>query len=122
MSEALTSDGRVRIVPTPGHTMGHQSVVLDLGDHYVLIAGDASYNEAAMIRGEVDGVAQSAKFHHDSTRRMRQLCTRRPTITLFAHDPDSNARLLAGAVIRNPASGAVLPPPSPAMKVRLLIQ
>jgi N-acyl homoserine lactone hydrolase len=98
MSEALTSDGRVRIVPTPGHTMGHQSVIVDLGDHCVLIGGDASYNEAAMIRGEVDGVAQSAKLHHDSTRRMRQLCERRPTVTQFAHDPDSKARLLAGAV------------------------
>lgn len=94
-SERLTKDGRVRIVPTPGHTIGHQSVILDLDDHCVLIAGDASYSEAAMLQGVVDGIAWDRKLHRDSTRRIRELCRRRRTITQFAHDPDSAARLTA---------------------------
>jgi glyoxylase-like metal-dependent hydrolase (beta-lactamase superfamily II) len=92
-SAALTKDGRVRIVPTPGHTLGHMSVVVETGDHCVLIAGDASYDEKALLDGSVDGVAQDARLHRDSTRRFRDLCKLRPTITLFAHDPDSVKRL-----------------------------
>lgn len=92
-SMAVTKDGAVRIVPTSGHTLGHQSVVVDAGTHYVLIAGDASYQESYMLEGRVDGVAVDAKLHHDSTRRMRELCKRKSTITQFAHDFDSAKRL-----------------------------
>ncbi|HDC0046895.1 TPA: N-acyl homoserine lactonase family protein [Escherichia coli] len=56
-SMAVTKDGAVRIVPTPGHTLGHQSVIVDTGDYYVLIAGDASYQESYMLEGRIDGVA-----------------------------------------------------------------
>lgn len=92
-STALTQDGKVRLVPTTGHTMGHQSVIVDMGDHYVLIGGDASYSEQAMLEGIVDGVALDAKWHQDSTARMRKLCQIKPTITQFAHDEQSAYRL-----------------------------
>ncbi|NEG87916.1 MBL fold metallo-hydrolase (plasmid) [Pantoea agglomerans] len=92
-SMAVTKDGAVRIVPTPGHTLGHQSVVVDAGSHYIMIAGDASYRESYMLEGRIDGVAVDATLHHDSTRRMRELCKRKPTITQFAHDFDSAKRL-----------------------------
>jgi glyoxylase-like metal-dependent hydrolase (beta-lactamase superfamily II) len=92
-SAALTGDGRVRIVPTPGHTRGHMSVIADLGDHCALVAGDAFYDEKTLLDGSVDGVAQDARLHRDSTRRIRDLCRRRPTIALCAHDPESVTRL-----------------------------
>ncbi|MCC0807219.1 N-acyl homoserine lactonase family protein [Methylobacterium sp. W2] len=95
-STKLTSDGRIRIVPTPGHTDGHQSVVIEQDDHLVLIAGDASYDEQAMLRGDVDGVAQSYERHRDTTERMRALCRRHPVVTQFAHDPGSADRLHNG--------------------------
>lgn len=92
-SKKLTQDGKIRLVPTPGHTLGHLSVVVDMGDHYVLLAGDASYTEESMLKGVVDGVAVDADLHNDSTRRMRVLCQRKPTITQFAHDENSGHRL-----------------------------
>jgi N-acyl homoserine lactone hydrolase len=92
-STKLTQDGRVRIVPTPGHTNGHQSVVIEQDDHLVLIAGDASYGERAMLDGSVDGVAQDFAAHRDTTRRLRELCQRHSVITQFAHDPDCATRL-----------------------------
>lgn len=92
-STALTQDGRVRIVPTTGHTMGHQSVIVDMGDYQVLIAGDASYSEHSMLHGIVDGVALSAQHHRQSTHQMRMLCQAKPTITQFAHDENSAKRL-----------------------------
>lgn len=92
-STALTGDGTIRLVPTPGHTTGHLSVAIEAEDAIVLIAGDASYSEHALLEGIVDGVAQDEKAHRDSTHRLRELCRRRPVITQFAHDPDSSRRL-----------------------------
>ena len=34
---------RVRIVPTPGHSPGHQSVLVDTADGLVVVAGDVGY-------------------------------------------------------------------------------
>lgn len=92
-SKTLTTDGKVHIVPTPGHTEGHISVIVEADHHCILIGGDASYSEQDMLRGSVDGVAFNAAVHHDTTRRLREFCARRPTITQFAHDPASQARL-----------------------------
>jgi N-acyl homoserine lactone hydrolase len=39
----LFGDGSVRLVSTPGHTLGHLSVVLRLGEREALVAGDAIY-------------------------------------------------------------------------------
>lgn len=41
----LFGDGTVRIVPTYGHTPGHQSVIVKLARGEVLLAGDCCYTE-----------------------------------------------------------------------------
>jgi N-acyl homoserine lactone hydrolase len=41
----LFGDGTVRIVPTWGHTHGHQSVIVKLPKREVLLAGDCCYTE-----------------------------------------------------------------------------
>jgi glyoxylase-like metal-dependent hydrolase (beta-lactamase superfamily II) len=92
-SSTLTKDGRVHIVPTPGHTLGQMAAIVEMETHCVLIGGDAAYDEQALVSGSVDGVAESASLHHESTRRIRELCNRRPTVTQFAHDPESAKRL-----------------------------
>ncbi len=90
----LTQDGKVILVETPGHTLGHLSVIVDMGDHYILIGGDASYCEEYMLNGEIDGVAIDGTLHRQSTAKMRELCRRKPTITQFAHDTESEKRLV----------------------------
>jgi glyoxylase-like metal-dependent hydrolase (beta-lactamase superfamily II) len=89
----LTGDGTVRLIPTPGHTLGHMSVVVDRGDHLVLLCGDAAYSETALTAGTVDGVAQSTELHQDSTRRLRGLLGRRPTVVVPTHEPAAAERL-----------------------------
>jgi N-acyl homoserine lactone hydrolase len=39
----LFRDGMIKIVPTYGHTRGHQSVLLDVNSRKIFIAGDACY-------------------------------------------------------------------------------
>ena len=94
-SVALTGDGAVRLVPTPGHTNGHLSVAVETGDELVLIAGDATYAERTLLGGVVDGVADDARAHRDSSARIRELCRRRRVVFLPSHDPESPARLAA---------------------------
>ncbi|MDQ3728551.1 MAG: N-acyl homoserine lactonase family protein [Actinomycetota bacterium] len=100
-SHALTNDGSVRLVPTPGHTMGHLSVVVEQANHLVLLTGDAAYSELALQEGVVDGVAQNEKAHRRSTALLRELCGRHPTLVAPTHDPKTAVRLAEGL----PAAG-----------------
>ncbi|MDQ3758953.1 MAG: N-acyl homoserine lactonase family protein [Actinomycetota bacterium] len=94
-SHALTGDGAVRLVPTPGHTKGHLSVVVVQADHLVLLTGDATYSDDALRRGVLDGVAQDEKAHWRSTALLRELCGRHPTVVAPTHDPLTADRLAA---------------------------
>ena len=41
----LFGDGSVRLLSTPGHTAGHQSVAARLADREALLTADAAYLE-----------------------------------------------------------------------------
>lgn len=92
---ALTADRRVLVLPTPGHSAGHVSVLVETDNGRVFIAGDASYTERAMQAGIIDGVAASAYSAQLSLHRIRVFCRHFPTIYLPAHDPGSPTRLAA---------------------------
>lgn len=47
----LFGDGSVRLVSTPGHTTGHQSVLVRLSERDMLIGGDAVYLEGQLEAG-----------------------------------------------------------------------
>lgn len=57
-SHALTADGAVRLVPTPGHTLGHQSVIVEGAAGSVFLAGDASFSLGQVRRRAVAGICQ----------------------------------------------------------------
>jgi N-acyl homoserine lactone hydrolase len=94
-SVALTAAGDVRIVPTPGHTGGHVSVVLAEEHGFVFFAGDASYTEELMRRGAVDGVAPDPEQARRTVDRIRRFTEEANVVYLPAHDPESAARLAA---------------------------
>ncbi len=58
-SHALTHDGAVIALPTPGHTDHHVSIAVVEEGVTTLIAGDASYCEANLIAGRIDGISAS---------------------------------------------------------------
>jgi N-acyl homoserine lactone hydrolase len=91
----VTDAGDVRIVPTPGHTPGHVSVVLDEGDQVLFFAGDTSYDQDLMVEGAIDGVCPDPKAATASMARIRELAAERPTVYLPGHDPEAEARLEA---------------------------
>ncbi len=102
-SRWLTADGTIVAVATPGHTRDHLSVIVGDGDQAVFIAGDASYSEATMLSGTIDGVSADESVASATLSAIRAFATARPTIYLPAHDPDA-ARRLADRRTTNPAA------------------
>jgi len=95
-SQRLTADGALVALPTPGHTPGHVSVVLDDGERRFVFLGDASYSQDNLLAGRVDGVSPNAATARDTMARLVALAAARPTVLLPAHDPDTADRLARG--------------------------
>lgn len=76
------------VYETPGHTVGHCSVLVD-GDRPLLFAMDVAYTAAALERGIQPG------FHHTpvdgvrSIARVKQLAEERGAQIFFSHDMEA---------------------------------
>jgi N-acyl homoserine lactone hydrolase len=92
-SRRLTADGAIVAVATPGHTRDHLSVIVEDGDATVVIAGDASYTEEAMLAGRIDGVGADESAELATLAAIRAFAASRPTIYLPSHDPEAARRL-----------------------------
>jgi len=100
-SYRLTSDATIRLLPTPGHTGGHLSVPVDDGaGPRWLITGDAVFSEGQLLRGGIDGIAQSGRKARQTVGRLRALCAQAPTVVLPTHDPEAAFRLAGGQTTR----------------------
>src|SRR4051812_3178331 len=91
-SMSLTKRGDVLIVPTPGHTPHHVSVVV-CGDVSFFLAGDTSYTQSLLLAGKVDGVSPSPRVAHETHARILALAAERPLVYLPSHDRDAADRL-----------------------------
>lgn len=97
-STALTADGRVIAVPTPGHTPGHLAVLIVQPDHHVLLIGDAAYDVAQLQDLHVDGVSPKASVAKDTMKRILAHAAGHPTVVLPSHDPEAAGRLASTEV------------------------
>jgi N-acyl homoserine lactone hydrolase len=81
----LFGDGSVRIIPTHGHTPGHQSVIVKLPKGDILLAGDCCYTERNLDLMALQGAMADKEAGWAS---MRYLAKQRDAGTriLFGHD------------------------------------
>jgi N-acyl homoserine lactone hydrolase len=80
----------MRVVPTPGHTPGHQSLVIRDGDGPVILAGQAAYTAAEFADPEAEP-ARGLKTAWDGQvflRSMRLLRGLNPRRVYFTHDAE----------------------------------
>ncbi|NIW45454.1 MAG: MBL fold metallo-hydrolase [Gammaproteobacteria bacterium] len=96
----LTKDGDIHLVPTPGHSPGHLSVILNEGDLSIFFAGDASYTEDMLISGKTDGIGMDPQAQRDSHKEILDYAEQNATIYLPSHDPGSKDRLINRIPIR----------------------
>jgi N-acyl homoserine lactone hydrolase len=97
-SRALSDDGRIVAVATPGHTPGHISVICvdDDGSH-VMLAGDATDTLEQLRSLRADAIGPDPKVHVATLETILAHCAQHPTTYLPSHDPESAARL-AGSI------------------------
>jgi N-acyl homoserine lactone hydrolase len=90
----VTSEGNVVIVPTPGHTPGHVSVIVVDGNNIShFLAGDASYSQQLLVKQKVDGVSPSEALALRTIQTILRYAQDSPTVYLPTHDPESARRL-----------------------------
>ncbi|HKN81767.1 MAG TPA: MBL fold metallo-hydrolase, partial [Actinomycetota bacterium] len=86
--EAEVAPG-LRVIPTPGHTAGHQSLVVVTSEGTIVLAGQAVQSklewEGATEPSASGASAAKHPAYSDSVQRLRSL---EPARVHFAHDPE----------------------------------
>jgi N-acyl homoserine lactone hydrolase len=78
----------IKVVPTPGHAPGHQSLVVDLADSgRVVLTGDAAFTRANLQRGEIPALDQNAA--KESLAVIRSLVNDDLTRVFTSHDAEA---------------------------------
>ena len=89
-------DGSVVLLPTPGHTAGHQSLWVRAGSTQFLLTGDACYT-----REHLDQTIIPMGTHHEaqmaqSMAALRELRDRKGVTLLYGHDAEQWSALPKG--------------------------
>jgi glyoxylase-like metal-dependent hydrolase (beta-lactamase superfamily II) len=84
------SENRITLLPTPGHTVGHQSVLVEGGRRDIVVTGDALVHAVQLVNPEV-----AYAFERD------QAVARQTRRELFA-DAEARRALLATAHLTRP--------------------
>lgn len=88
-------DGRVRLIPTAGHTAGHQSLLID---GTTLLVGDACYCQQALHLDALPPFAANADRQREVFAWLRHQQAG-GTRLVYSHDPDQWAALAPGLQI-----------------------
>lgn len=90
----LFGDGSVRLLSTPGHTLGHQSVLLRLRDRDALVCGDAAYLRATIEADAQPLLAADRHLFGRSLREIRRFVEGQPdALVIPGHDAQAWAQL-----------------------------
>ncbi len=87
-------DGTIRLLPTPGHSAGHTSLLLELQETGpVLLTADASDNRAQWEGRLPPRALASREDAEQSLQRLRELAGETGALIVFGHDPQNWAAL-----------------------------
>lgn len=102
-SRALSEDGRIVAVATPGHTPGHISVIcIDDAGRHVMLAGDATDSLEQLHARRADAVGPDPAVHIATLETILAHCSAHPTVYLPSHDPESAERLRNSTIVTTP--------------------
>ena len=92
-SYKVTEEGDVIVIPTPGHTLNHISVIVKGEEFDYFLAGDTSYAQQFLLDERVDGVSPNDEISLKSIKKIIEYGQNYPMIYLPSHDPESRKRL-----------------------------
>ena len=84
-SMAITKDGKVMIVATPGHVENHISVIAQVDGLNYFLAGDTSYTQENLLNEIPDGIGTIESVN--TFKNILSFSKFNPTIYLPSHDP-----------------------------------
>jgi len=73
----------ITVVPTPGHSVGHQSVVVRFGERNFVYCGDASPLRENLERRNIPGVLYCSHEALESIDKLRKI---RAAVYIYSHD------------------------------------
>jgi N-acyl homoserine lactone hydrolase len=82
----IFGDGRVVLFPTPGHTAGHQSMLVRLDDRVIILVADASYLPRNMEERALPAIVWSPDAMVESWERIEALRDEHDAELIFTHD------------------------------------
>ncbi len=92
--KALTKAGDIIMLRTPGHTLGHCSVLLKTKNASYLLAGDTTYDEVQLYSNTIPGAHQNFKHALQSFNNIKTYARDHKTLYLPSHDPGNIERIL----------------------------
>ncbi len=98
---AITRTEDMWLVPTPGHTHHHCSVLFKTDKEHILIAGDTSYNQQQLLDNTFAGSNINYKKSQDTYNIIKKYASIHPTIYLPSHDGLSGNRLFCKEILRD---------------------
>jgi len=100
----LLGDGSIVVFPAPGHTPGHQAVLVTSGEVRVLLAGDASYRLEALLAGRPSGYLWDVGIALETLALLRNRARDEPASLVLSHDVP--AELARGGWTTGPGASA----------------
>lgn len=85
-SYRISDAADIVLVPTPGHSDGHLSVVVEEDNRLVLLAGDVAYSQKLLLESAIDGMATSPIDQHASHAKVIEMGRQRPTVFVPSHE------------------------------------
>ena len=86
----VLGDGSIRLAFTPGHTLGHMSVILRLKGREVLVAGDAIYTRRALETGDKPYLMEDEHLYERSVREIQIYAEQTPDALIIpGHDMEA---------------------------------
>jgi len=104
----IFNDGRLVIFPTPGHTPGHQSLLVRLDSQAYILTGDAVYDQEKMAARCLPGLLWSPDALVESWELIEEMQRRHDAKLIVTHDIHWEETIQAGArgVVRVTAEAA----------------
>jgi N-acyl homoserine lactone hydrolase len=85
----LLGDGSIRLVFTPGHSVGHQSVILRLAGGELLLTADAAYRRRTIDSDELPLFVADEHLYRRSLAEIRRYVQQTPNaVVICGHDPE----------------------------------
>jgi glyoxylase-like metal-dependent hydrolase (beta-lactamase superfamily II) len=89
----LTKNEDLMLVETPGHTIGHCSIVLQTDEGFVLFAGDTVYHQDQLFEKEVSATVADYKMTLKSCEAIVGFAKNSKVVVLPSHDKNAGERL-----------------------------